>query len=108
MADILSIPVARDVPHQTQTTTLDGRRYRITLNWNQRIERWFLDLETDAGESVLRCKAVVLGADLLRLVRWNPEAPPGALILVDFSNSGTEATLSTFGQGVRLLYFTEG
>jgi hypothetical protein len=106
MADILTIPVARAAPNQSQITTLDGRAFRLTFKWNARIGRWFLDMETSGGTSILAGKAVVLGADLLRQVRWNPEAPPGALIAVDFQAGGQEAGLETLGERVRLLYFT--
>jgi hypothetical protein len=103
---LVTIPIAPGVPAQEQVTTLDGRAYRLTLRWNGRIERWFFDLETAAGEAIVRGKPLVLGADLLRQVRWNPAAPQGGLVLAD--PAGAEATLEALGSRAVLLYFGVG
>lgn len=105
MADLLTIPVAIGVPDQSQTTTLDGRPFRFRFRWLGRIERWMLDLETDSGSPIFRCKGLVLGSDLLRQTRWNPEAPQGALMVADSLGQGVEAGLYTLGARHRVLYF---
>ena len=101
------IPVARRAPHQTQTTTLDGRAFVIRLDWNARIQRWFLSIETSGGTSIMRSRAVVLGADLLRQVRHDPAAPQGALMLIDSQGDDVEAGLDTLGARHRLIYFSD-
>ena len=105
MADLLTIPIALGVPDQAQTTTLDGRPFRFRFRWIGRIERWMLDLETDAGAPILRCKGLVLGSDILRQTRHNPEAPQGVLAVVDTLGAGVEAGLYTLGARHLVIYF---
>lgn len=108
MADVLTIPVAPSVPFQTQVTTLDGRPFRLSFRWNGRIERWFVSVETAAGVPIVASKALVLGADVLRQVRYRPDAPPGVLTVADTAGADVEAGFATLGGRHRVLYFAVG
>lgn len=99
------IPVARQNPSQSQITTLDGRRYSIRLEWIGRIGRWAIDLSTESGTAILRCKVAALRSDLLRQVRHRTDVPPGILVMVDTLNQDAEAGLSTLGARHQLAYF---
>jgi hypothetical protein len=101
---IYRIPLASREPHQVQTTTLDGRAFRLSVDWNGRIERWFFSLHDAAGTALVTSKALVGGADLLRQLRWNPEAPQGGLILIDTLDEGTDADLDSLGVRHVLMY----
>lgn len=101
------IPIAQGVPYQTQTTTLDGRRYRLSFAWNQRIERWFISVETDSGVPIVSNKVLALRSDILRQVRSNPLAPQGGLVAVDLRGTGVEPTLTDLGDRVKIFYFPE-
>lgn len=105
VATVYTIPVAARTAHQTQTTTLDGRRFRISLDWNQRIQRWFVSLATDEGVWIFRSKGLVLGSDILRQTRYLPEAPQGALVLLDLQDQDVEASLDSLGARHRIFYF---
>jgi hypothetical protein len=107
-ATIVTIPVAAGVPHQSFTLALDGRRFEVRLNWIQRVRRWALDLATDSGESLMRCKFLATRADTLRQIRSNPDAPQGCLSVVDTENQDTEASLATLGRRHALIYLTDG
>ena len=102
---LLIIPLAVQVPRQTQTTTLDGRPYVIETDYNGRLDRWFFSLSTTAGEYLIRSKALVTGSDLLRQVRHNPHAPQGALAVADLVGSA-DPSFDTLGARHVLLYFT--
>lgn len=105
MSSLVTIPVQEQIPAQRQTTTLDGRRYIVGLDWNARLGRWLLDLFTETGTEILRCKALCVGADVLRQVRYRTDAPPGVLILLDLQGLDAEADLVTLGGRHRLVYF---
>lgn len=99
------LPVARQNPSQSQITTLDGRRYSIRLEWIGRLARWAVDLSTESGTPILRCKVAALRSDLLRQVRHRTDVPPGILVMVDTLNQDAEAGLSTLGSRHLLLYY---
>lgn len=102
---LLTIPVADRTARQSQVTTLDGKRYRITLDWLQRVGRWVISVETLTGSVILRTKGLALGTDLFKQVRQLPECPPGTLTLVDTQGQDVEASLDTLGGRHLLLYF---
>ena len=102
---LIQIPVGLSIPHQTQTTTLDGRPFRLTLDWIQRIGRWAFSLETASGVAIVRCKGLAVKADSLRQVRYRPECPQGYLTLVDLRGEDAEAGLDTLGVRHQIWYF---
>jgi hypothetical protein len=66
----------------TQTTALDGRNYRLTFDWHQRLGRWVLHLR-DAGGVAIRTGMVLnLDVPLLRGV-VGAARPPGELYVHD-------------------------
>lgn len=102
--NVIEIPFAPGVPRQRQTTTLDGRRYEFTFDWNARIERWFFDLSTEGGIYLYRAKGLAVRADTLRQIRHLPEAPPGTLTLVDLTGADQEPGLYDIGKTHLILY----
>jgi hypothetical protein len=106
---LLTIPVGHRIAAQTQITTLDGRRYRLSLDWLQRIARWTFSLETEAGDAICSTKGLATRGDLLRLFRWNPACPPGVLTVIDTLAGGdSEPELDTLGRRHALIYFEAG
>lgn len=98
---IANIPLpTSDQPFTTQSTSLEGRSYKVTFNWNSRADRWTLDMATEDGDSVITGAALVLELDLLRTVPSTLDTvPPGELFLVG-TDDPTLATIST----VSLIY----
>jgi len=91
------IPLRPDLAHQAVNVTLDGRGYRLEVDWIGRIQRWTFSLYTSGGAPVLLTKGLVLGADLLQRTRYKPECPQGLLILRDLQRLDSEAELDTLG-----------
>ena len=108
MATVYKIPLRPGRAAQSVFVTLDGRRFRIDLDWLGRIRRWSFSLYTGAGVPLLRCKGLVLGADLLKRIQHNPEAPRGAFFLVDRQEANAEATLDSLGIRHDLIYYPRG
>jgi hypothetical protein len=97
MATAFRIPLRPSRAAQTVAVTLDGRRYRLRLDWLGRLQRWSFSLSTVGGTLLLGTKGLVLGADLLKHHRHNPEIPQGVLYLEDLQGAGEEATLDSLG-----------
>lgn len=106
MAEIQTIPLV-STPHQIQTTTLDGKRFRLRVDWNGRIERWFFDLLRDDDTPIVLGKALVTNADLLRQYRADPTCPQGVLMLVDQEGKDAEAGVLDLGTRHALWYVVE-
>ena len=106
MSAVLNLPVLSGSPRQTALITLGDRGYQLTLDWNQRISRWFMDLATESGEYLLRAKGLATRADILGQIRYLPACPEGSLILVDLSGADSEASLYSLGVDHRLWYVT--
>jgi len=104
---LLTIPVQAMNPSQRIRVTLDGRVFLFRFWWNQRISRWFFDLETESGTVLLLAKGLCVGADALRQVRARPEAPQGALTVLDTTGKFLEPSLANIGGTHRVLYFSD-
>ena len=98
------IPLRPSLAAQSVNVTLDGRGYRVDLDWLGRIERWCFSLYTSSGEPVLRTKGLVLGADLLKRTRYRTDCPQGLLILRDLQDLEVEASLDSLGVRHVLMY----
>jgi hypothetical protein len=96
---IVSIPLPAQ-PLMTQSTSLDGRSYKLTFDWNSRTDRWSFGIATEDGDAVLNGATLAIGVDLLRTVPGTlATVPDGQMYLV-----GTDdPTLETIGD-VSLIY----
>lgn len=105
MAAVYKIPLRPNLAAQRVRVTLDGRRYRLDLDWIQRLRRWSFSLFTDSGDPIVRCKGLVLGADLLKRTRYRADCPQGALLLVDRRDMNEDASLDSLGVRHDLIYY---
>lgn len=106
MTAMRKIPTTSDQPHYTQVTTLDGRDYVLTFEYNFRDLSWYLDV-ADQDE-------VVIAAGLRLVVDWDllqrcvdERRPPGILWCNDLSGAGLDPGPDDLGTRVELLYFGE-
>lgn len=104
---LVILPTTPSVADQTALVTLDGRPFRFRFQWLGRIERWVFDLSRGDGTPIVLCKGLVIGADALRQVRYDPTAPQGVLTLVDSEGQGLEAGFDTLGVRHLVAYFTD-
>jgi hypothetical protein len=103
MATISSIPLpTSDEPYLSQSTSLEGRSYKLTYNWNSRSDRWSFSIATEDGERILDGALLQIGVDILRTIPATLDyVPPGQLYLV----GEDDPTLDTIGT-VSLIYIT--
>lgn len=92
------IPVNTALPSYTQTTDLDGERWRLRFRYRSRLQCWFLDIFDRNGNPVLMGRALVAGGQIAfsRL-----DAPQG------FITIGQEAIAQEdLGIKLRILYYS--
>jgi hypothetical protein len=68
-------------------TRLDGRDFNLRFLWNQRVDRWSLDINDAEGAPLAVGIRIVSNLSLLDYYQWNPALPPGQLIAHDLSRN---------------------
>ena len=86
--------------------TIEDTQYLLDIRWNQREEKWYMDIYTEDETSIRYGIPLVLGAILGRTVN-DPVFPPGKFIISDLSNAGVDATFEDMGDRVLVYYFSE-
>lgn len=98
----VAIPLPRTPePFFQQRTVLGGRELVLAFSWNDRAERWFLDI-SDANNVPLLCGLKLLPGLPLTFKSRNPGLPAGNLFWV-----GAIPTLATLGDGSGSLMYLE-
>lgn len=98
------IPLANPpVPFYRLRTSLDGVDYILRLEWSQR-DGWYLGISDELDEPITSPHRLVVGADLLDGV-VDERRPPGMLMLLDMSGTGTEAGYLDLDERCLLAYY---
>ena len=95
------IPTQQGIPFWVQRTTLDGRDYNLRFAWNQREERWYLDLADGDGTAILSGLKLVTNWPLLLAYHADPRVPPGELIVLTSQADTSPPGLRDMGAGLR-------
>jgi hypothetical protein len=106
MATVL-IPTALDASYWTQKTRLDGRDYVLRFSYNEREDRYTLDLHDEQDEPLVQAIRLLTGWPLLRYHHWDERVPPGELMAISLQGDQTPARFGELGEGrrVELTYF---
>lgn len=99
---ILRIPLPKGVPSFSQRVMLEQREYVFDLHWNERDERWYLQLYDSTGELIATRKLLANWPLLNGLV--HESRPPGELMAVDTQQFGTAIGLYDLGDRITLSY----
>lgn len=98
------IPLRTDSPRYSIRTELDGARYVIDLEWNDRAEAWFLAVADGEGVRLVESVRVVIDFPLLDAYS-NAALPPGVLFAVDSTNADLDPGRADLGDRVQIIYF---
>ncbi len=108
--DVVYFPFDPQAPHFSQRVELDGRRYDCRVTYNQRADRYDLDLTLEGGEVLALGVRLVPGRPLLRRYLYRDSHPGGELFLVSLDATNDSAPgLGEIGDGRRcqLAYFPQ-
>lgn len=87
--------------NQTVSAVLLNVTYRLTLQWREGAQCWFLDIADDAGDPLVQGIALVTGSNLLHQHQYL--AIGGGLVVM--CDTGTDApTFDNLGQSSHLLF----
>lgn len=98
------LPLLPELPNYRFDTTLDGIQYVIDIRWNSRDEAWYMSVFSEEEEPLISGTKLVLGAWLTGDAT-HPDRPFGLFRLIDWTGSGTEATLTNIGSVVGLYFY---
>lgn len=102
------IPTQQGIPFWVQRTTLDGRDYNLRFAWNQREERWYLDINAGDDTPLLVGVKLVTNWPLLLGRHADPRLPDGELMVRTTLRDDSPPGLNDMGFGLRceLLYIS--
>lgn len=99
------LPLEPSVAHYRFTITIEDIVYICDVRWNDREGVWYMDLYSEDEDPIRHGMALVLGAVPGRTCQ-DPRFPPGAFIVSDLENSGTDAAFDDMGERVVVYYYT--
>lgn len=104
----LLIPTVQDQADYSLRTRLDGREYNFHLMWNEREDRWYLDISDESDVVVCAGIKLVTNWPLLRYYHADPAVPPGELVVVDETSDGSPPEIDGLGENERctLIYLS--
>jgi hypothetical protein len=99
---ITEIPTTNEFPHYEQETTLDGKRFKLTLHFNESDGSWSLDVEDDDGPIYMGRRLVAEWPLLFRCA--DPRKPAGEIMCVMTSGNGSLPGFLDLGVSAKLVY----
>ncbi len=104
--DPILIPTSQGAGQYSQRTRLDGRDYNLTFTFNQREGRWYLAIADESYNPIVGGVKLTTNWPLISIYHWDPDVPPGELVVVDSTGDGSPPGYTDLGEGRRcqLLY----
>lgn len=101
--NIYSIPVNFSSPDFTEQIDMDGVTYGLHFTYNERTDRFSMEIQDQLGNPLVSGVAVVTNWALLDRFK-TPGLPVGTLFTMDVTGGNTEPSAVTFGNTVLLCY----
>jgi hypothetical protein len=96
------LPLTTDCP-QSFNCQLGETTYQFNLIWNDRSSVWMMDIINPTTQTpIISGLALVLGADLLE----DSALGIGALVVVDETGTGTEASVTSLGDTTNVYWIS--
>lgn len=103
MAQLL--PFQPSIPSYRVGTVLNGEPYIFDVRWNARDAAWYFDLYDQDEVAIVLGVKIALGAGLGVRVK-DDRYPAGAIVAIDVTGSGTDATFDDIGKRILVVHFT--
>ena len=99
----IELPVRSDLPAFEFTLDLEEALYTLAFRWNDRKERWLMDIKDSNGADLLM--GIVLLTDVNITDPYIIEGlPPGRFFVIDESGAGKNPGINDLGNDVKVFY----
>lgn len=100
-----TIPVSNQYPWHKFRVTLSGVVYTLRFRFNNRSNRWEMDIADASDTDILDGIPLLIESDLTYQYRDSVAGlPPGQFTVVDITGAGQQPTLYSFGLTHQLNY----
>ena len=101
----VELPIESGNPDQSFNTTLVDQEFAFDFRWNERAQRWYMNVSKEDGTPLVTSVAVVLGTLLAGKVSVSIDGfPEGVFKVVDTEGTNRDATLDDLGDRVVVLF----
>jgi len=99
----LVIPVRADLPAYTFQIELDGSLYTLTFRYNERMDRWLMDIADENEDALLLGIPILTDFNLIERFK-DDNLPPGEFFALDESGAQKYAGREDLGNDIKLFY----
>lgn len=104
MANVV-IPVTNEQGNYTLKCTLDNKVYGLGFRWNERYERWFMDIFDATNTLLIAGLPILEGWGLTdQFIGRIAGMPPGRFVAFDGTGNDLDPDAASFGVESQLLY----
>ena len=89
--------------HQVFSVDLEGQIYRLTVEWNERLQLWSMNISDNDGIVLIYGIALVKGTEILEPYNLGV----GGIVMVDTETDGPDATVDDLGTRILMAHLTE-
>lgn len=100
---ILQIPVRNDAAFYRFQITLEAAVYLLEFRFNTRLDRWLMNILSEAEEPILMGIPVLTNLPLTSSFEV-PGKPPGTFFCIDETGQNRNPDRESFGVDIKLLY----
>jgi len=100
---MIEIPTTSELPSYDFQTTLDGLVYNITINYNERRDRWQMSIADSQNDPIISGIPLLLNVSLLGQY-VDSRLPPGVLFVMAPNEDNNEAGINDLGTRIKLFY----
>lgn len=97
------IPARNDLPWYQFKITLSGVIYTLVFRYNNRMQRWILDVSDPSGNPIITGLVVLIGR-FITAQYVTLALPPGPLFAIDNTGQDSQPTVYSFGVQNSLAY----
>lgn len=99
----LIIPVRADLPAYKFQIDLEAKLYTFKFRYNERMDRWVMDIADENENALLSGIAILTDWDLIGRFK-NDALPPGTFLAMDESGERKYAAREDLGNDIKLFY----
>ena len=99
----LTIPVRADLPAYTFQITLETKLFTLTFRFNERMDRWIMDIADEDEVDLLLGTLIITEWNLIERFK-DDRLPPGEFFALDESGERKSPGREDLGNDVKLFY----